>query len=395
MEWIALAAGLLAGGAVAWILALSRGAARTAAAEARADEMKRAFEAAERRLADSFRALAADALKSNTEGFLSLAQERLGAIQQEAEKNFAVHATGIKNVLEPVQRTLDLVRGNLKEIEGQRLEAYSTLSREVQKLQSETGNLVTALRRPEVRGQWGEIHLRRVVEIAGMLEHCDFNTQEVGPQGLRPDLIVRLPGGKNIVVDAKVSLDAYLDAQKRPEGDERTAKLKEHAQQVKTHVARLGQKSYFEQFTPAPEFVVLFLPSEALFSAALEQDPTLLEAGTSRNVILASPTTLITLLKAAYYGWKQEQIAENVRRISELGRELHDRLAVMVGHFAGLGKSILGSVEDFNKIVGSYEHQVLPQLRRFRELGAAGQKEVREILRIEDRPRPVEPAPEG
>ncbi|HEY3226174.1 MAG TPA: DNA recombination protein RmuC [Planctomycetota bacterium] len=396
MDWILLAVGLALGGAVAWILAAARGAARTAAADARATEMQRAFDAAELRLSNSFRALAADALKTNTEGFLSLAHERLGAIQKEAEKHLAVRAEEIRGVLGPVRETLDKVQGSLQEIEGRRQEAYTTLTREVQRLQAETGNLVTSLRKPEVRGRWGEMQLRRVVEIAGMVDHCDFLEQETGPDGrFRADMIVKLPAGKNIVVDSKVPLLAYIEAQELPEGDERTAKMKDHAQQVRTHLFQLGRKEYFARFTPAPEFVVLFVPGEALFSAALQQDPTLLEEGFNRSVIMTTPTTLIALLKAVYYGWKQEQIAENVQRISELGRDLHDRLAVLIGHFAGLGRSLSGSVDDFNRVVGSYERQVLPQLRRFRELGAAGQKEIREILKIEDRPRPVEPASEG
>jgi DNA recombination protein RmuC len=360
MEWIGLAVGVVAGGAVAWMLAASRGRALAAAAEARASEIQRTFEAAERQLKESFQALAAEALKSNTEGFLSLAHERLGAIQKESEKHLAVRAEEIKGVLDPVRQTLGRVQESLQTMEGRRLEAYSNLTLEVQKLQSETGNLVTALRKPDVRGRWGEIQLRRVVEIAGMLDHCDFVEQETAEAGrLRPDLVVKLPGGKNIVVDSKVPLIAYLEALERKPGDERTAKLKEHAQQVRTHMIALGSKGYFAKFTPAPEFVVLFLPGESFFSAALEHDPTLLEEGTDRNVILAAPTTLIALLKAVYYGWKQEAIVENARKISDLGRELHDRAATMTEHFSKLGSSLGGAVDAFNKTVGSLETNVL------------------------------------
>ncbi|HKS17274.1 MAG TPA: DNA recombination protein RmuC, partial [Planctomycetota bacterium] len=335
-----------------------------------------------------FQALAAEALKSNTEGFLALAHERLGTIQKESEKHLEVRAEEIKGVLKPVRDTLDQVQKSLQTMEGTRQEAYKNLTREVQNLQSETGNLVTALRKPDVRGRWGEIQLRRVVEIAGMLDHCDFKEQETAEEGrLRPDLIVKLPGGKNIVVDSKVPLIAYLEALERKPGDERTAKLKEHAQQVRTHMVGLGSKSYFAKFTPAPEFVVLFLPGEAFFSAALEHDPTLLEEGTGRNVILAAPTTLIALLKAVYYGWKQEAIVENARKISDLGRELHDRTATMTEHFSKLGSSLEGAVDAFNKTVGSLETNVLRSARRLADLGIAGQKEVKEILKIEDRPR--------
>jgi len=396
MEWICLAAGLLAGGAVAWMLASARGRTAAAAAEARASEMQRAFETAERRLADSFRALAADALKSNTEGFLSLAHERLGAIQKEADSHLALSAKEIKGVLDPVRETLGRVQESLQTMEGRRLEAYSNLTLEVQKLQSETVNLVTALRKPEVRGRWGEIQLHRVVEIAGMVDHCDYIEQDTPPGGgQRPDMIVKLPGGKTIVVDSKVPLVAYLDAQERPAGDERTAKYRDHAQQVRAHIVKLANKSYYEAYADSPEFVVLFLAGEAFFSAALEHDAALLEDGFTRNVILATPTTLIALLKAVYYGWKQEAVAENARKISDLGRELYERTATMTEHLAKLGGSLDHAVEAFNQTIGSFESRVLPSARRLRELGAAGQKELREILKIDQRTRPVEPAPEG
>lgn len=396
MDWILPAAGFAAGAFLGWAFATLRGQARTAAAEARAAEMQRAFETAERRLSDSFRALAADALKANTEGFLSLAHERLGTIQQEAEKHLAVRAEEIRGVLDPVRETLGKVQGSLQEIEGRRQEAYTTLTREVQKLQSETGNLVTALRKPEVRGRWGEIQLRRVVEIAGMVDHCDFLEQATAEEGrLRPDLVVTLPGGKNIVVDSKVPLIAYLEALERPAGEERTAKLKEHAQQVRTHLSRLGQKSYFEKFTPTPELVVLFLPGEAFFSAALEHDPALLEDGINRNVILAAPTTLIALLKAVYYGWRQEAIAADARKIANLGRELHDRTATMTEHFAKLGGSLTGAVKAFNDTLGSFKARVLPAARELGELGVAGQKEILDILKIDKESNPVASPPEG
>jgi DNA recombination protein RmuC len=395
MELVGAAVCLLVGGSIAWLLATARARAATAAAEARASEMQRSFEAAERRLADSFKALAADALKSNTEGFLTLARERLGAIQAESEKHLEVRAQEIKGVLAPVRETLDQVQKSLQTMEGTRQEAYKNLTQEVQHLQAETGNLVTALRKPEVRGRWGEIQLRRVVEIAGMQDRCDFVEQAVAEEGrLRPDLIVTLPGGKNIVVDSKVPLTAYIDALERPAGEERSGKLREHAQQVRAHLSKLGQKGYFEKFSPAPEFVVLFLPGEAFFSSAMEQDPTLLEEGINRNVILATPTTLIALLKAVYYGWKQETIAENARKISDLGRELYERTATMTEYLAKVGVSLDNSVDAFNQAIASYESRVIPSARRLKELGVAGQKEIREILKVEVRARSVEPASE-
>jgi DNA recombination protein RmuC len=391
MDWVWGGIGLAAGGAVAWMLASARGRAAAAAAEARASELQRAFETAERKLSDSFKALASDALKTNTEGFLALARERLGAIQAEAEKHLDVRATEIKDVLKPVRETLDQVQQNLQKIEGTRQEAYQNLTREVKHLQAETGNLVTALRKPEVRGRWGEVQLRNVVEFAGMVDQCDFLEQVTTEDGRqRPDLIVKLPGGKHIVVDAKVPIAAYIDALERPAGEEREAKLKEHAQQVRTHISKLAQKSYYEKFAPTPEFVVLFLPGEAFFSAAMERDPGLFDEGSQRNVILATPTTLIALLKTVYYSWKQERIAENAMKISALGRELYDRTAKMMEHLDKVGRSLDTAVSAFNQTIGSYESRVVPSARQLKELGVAGQKEIGEILKVELRSRSVE-----
>ena len=394
MDWIWLPAGLLAGGAIAWMLAAARGRAAAAAAEARASEMQRAFETAERRLVDSFKALASDALKANTDGFLSLAHERLDRIQKEAEQRLQAGGREIANLVGPVRESLGRVDEHIRAIETARQSAYDHLTIEVGKLQAETVNLVTALRKPDVRGRWGEIQLKRVVEFAGMLDRCDFQEQAsvTGEDGrLRPDLVVRLPGGKNIVVDSKVPLAAYLEAMEAPAGEPRVAKLREHAQQVRTHMTKLGQKSYFEKFTPAPEFVVLFLPGEAFFAAALEHDPTLIEEGVGKNVILAAPTTLIAMLKAVHYGWKQETIAENALAISKAGQELYERTATLVEHLTRVGVSLGSAVGAFNDVLNSYESRVVPSARRLKELGVAGQKEVDRILKIEKQPRSVGP----
>jgi len=394
MDWIWLPAGLLAGGAISWMLAAARGRAAAAAAEARATEMQRAFETAERRLVDSFKALASDALKANTDGFLSLAHERLDRIQKEAEQRLQAGGREIANLVGPVRESLGRVDEHIRAIETARQSAYDHLTIEVGKLQAETVNLVTALRKPDVRGRWGEIQLKRVVEFAGMLDRCDFQEQAsvTGEDGrLRPDLVVRLPGGKNIVVDSKVPLAAYLEAMEAPAGEPRVAKLREHAQQVRTHMTKLGQKSYFEKFTPAPEFVVLFLPGEAFFAAALEHDPTLIEEGVGKNVILAAPTTLIAMLKAVHYGWKQETIAENALAISKAGQELYERTATLVDYLSKVGVSLGNSVESFNQAIASYESRVVPSARRLKELGVAGQKEVDRILKIEKQPRSVGP----
>jgi DNA recombination protein RmuC len=379
---LAIVGALVAGFAAGWMLAL-----RSRAAEAQ-------------HLRDSFQALAATALKQSTDEFLKLADQKIGNVHKQAAADLGQRQQALTDLVTPIRDTLSQVDAKLADVEKQRVSDSSGLrsllavvGQTQQELQLQTQNLVRALRSPGVRGRWGEVQLRKVVELAGMMEHCDFDEQptaftEAGR--LRPDLVINLPGHHTIVIDAKVPLEAFLDAQAATDDRVRSGKLADHVRQVRDHVTKLGAKAYWDQFPSSPDFVVLFLPAEAIFMAALEQDAQLIDYGVKQKVLIASPLTLIALLRAAASGWRQERLTLNAEEISRLGKALHESVATMAEHLDDLRKRMDGSFAQFNKVVGSFESNVLVKARRFKELGAGSAKDIPVVEPLETVPRKLE-----
>jgi DNA recombination protein RmuC len=356
-------------------------------------ERQEALERAMAQLRGTFDSVAGASLRANSEVFLRLAREHLAQHQQAAQANLSAREKAIETMLAPIREALSKTEQQILRIEKERAETFGSLKTSLeavalgqQALQRETGKLVNALRRPEVRGQWGEMTLRRLAELAGMVEHCDFAEQvhvRTDEGNLRPDMIVHMPDGRDLVVDVKTPLDAYLDAVDAPSDEQRDAALRRHAQAITDRVRQLGAKNYWSQFDNSPDFVILFIPGDQFLSAALAQSPTLLEDAIRQNVIIATPSSFVALLKAVAYGWRQTSLAQNAETIRTLGEDLYRRLAVFTGHLGKLGRSLGSTVDSFNNAIGSLERQVLPGARKFTELGVRSDRELEPLEPID------------
>lgn len=410
--------GLALGAAAAWFASRSQTRlemkdsvtdleTRTRVAESRladalknAEDQQKMLEQAETRFKETFEALSGEALKSNNRAFLDLASKSLDAVLKGAKGEITEKTGELKNIVAPLEKALGRYEEQVRELEKTRAQAYGSLGNQIeslvktqQLLEKETGNLVSALRTPHVRGQWGQLTLKRVVELAGMSEHCDFSEQvsvKVEDTRQQPDMIVHLPNGREVVIDSKVSLHAYMDYIESTEEATRKVALAKHAQQIRKHMNDLASKSYWDQFSKAPDFVVMFIPGETFISAAVECDATLLEDGMTDKVMIASPTTLVSLLRAIAYGWRQEQLTKKAQDIASLGKEAHERFLTFLDLFSKTGASLAQAVSNFNKTVGSLEARVLPNLRKFKEYGATGLEELPVVEPVEKMPRQID-----
>ena len=361
-------------------------------------EQRRLLEEAQVKLREAFQSLAGEALKASSDQFMELAKARFDSLQKEAEGDLENRKQAIQSMVNPLETALKDLRSEVSRVESARQEAYGSLRSEVQlltssnkELREETGALVNSLKQPQVKGQWGELTLRRVVELSGMSPHCDFREQQsvdTEDGRLRPDLIVSLPGGTQIVVDVKVPLHAFFKAVSAQSDAEYREAMMQHAALVRDHSKGLSGKEYWKQFDPTPEFVVLFVPGESFFSAALEQDRTLIEDAIDKRVVLASPTTLIALLRAIAYGWKQQLVAENAERIKDLGKELYDRVVTFASHLSDIARGLERASKAYNNAVASFDSRLIPSARKFREMGV-GTAEVPEVEPVETFPRPL------
>jgi DNA recombination protein RmuC len=360
-------------------------------------ERDTAYEAATSRLAKAFSDLSNQSLKANSETFLRLAEQNLGAQQERAKRELGDREQAVENLVKPIKDALQQSQKQISELENARSEAYGGIKSQLESMQigqksltQETQNLVNALRRPEVRGRWGEITLRRLVELAGMVEHCDFQEQvhtTSDDKIIRPDMIVRMPDQRDLVVDVKTPLDAYLEAVEAKDDAQRQLGLDRHARNVREHIRKLASKTYWEQFSQSPEFVILFIPGDQFLSAALNEDPDLIEYALSQQIILATPTSFVALLKAVAYGWRQLVLADNAGEIRKLAEDLYGRLATFVSHMNKVGKQLASSVDNYNRAVGSLERKVLPGARKFVELGIRPKRELEQVEPLESLPR--------
>lgn len=396
----ALLLGLLLGGLIAWLVN-SRRQARLEALLANQDALDRerdaAFEAARAQLTGAFSELANKSLQSNSENFLRLAEQNLSAQQAKAKRDLGEREKAIEGLVKPIQDALQASHKQISELEKSRSEAYGGIKAQLESMQlgqqslaKETQNLVNALRRPEVRGRWGEITLRRLVELAGMVEHCDFQEQvhsAADDQVIRPDMIVHMPNQRDLVVDVKTPLDAYLEAVEAKDDAQRELGLQRHARNVREHIRTLSSKAYWAQFTQSPEFVILFIPGDQFLSAALNEDPELIESALAQQIILATPTSFVALLKAVAYGWRQLALADNAQEIRVLAEDLYGRLATFVTHMNKVGRQLGSSVDSYNRAVGSLERKVLPGARKFVELGIHTKKELEKTETLDPVPR--------